>query len=260
MKTTQYILIAIGMLISLIIVYSFASEKKPNHLSINNCSECHLAQNTIDNSNSHFLVDSQEKLCGTCHESSIQNSHPSGFVPSDKIELPFVVDWKGEITCSTCHFIHEDIGKMNRSEKVGKDYCLECHGYDFFEDMRDKGISLIGFGHLDARQESDFNLIDKFSMQCIACHNKLEGILNVSLSSNTLLQHNGSGGSHPIGKDYLEASKYGGYVSINNINPLIELPDGKVGCTSCHEGYSKNHARLVISMAGSNLCMECHDL
>ncbi len=233
---------------------------KKGHLADSHCSNCHVAQSDINANNAKLLVASQEKLCSSCHKDAIRNSHPSGFKPEMKIPSPYTVDWKGEITCSSCHHVHNLINRMNRSEYKGKDYCLSCHKPTFFEQMADKGTSLVGMGHLDARSSEENLLVDRFTLQCIACHSKLEGILNVDLANQGLIKHGGSGGSHPVGMLYQESALYGGYRPIEKLNTKIELPDGKVGCTSCHEGYSKSHGSLVIKMAGSQLCMECHDI
>lgn len=260
LKRNWLILPFVLLIISLSVIQGLASEKSPQHLELEQCQNCHLVQGEIDINNAYLLVNDQEELCKQCHEDSIRNSHPSGVIPTNPINLPFAVDWKSELTCSSCHFVHAEIGKMNRSDKSAKNYCLECHNDEFFEKMSDKGISLIGFGHLDASPEDDFTLIDRFSFQCLTCHSKLEGVLNIAYTNGGIMQHGGGGGSHPIGKVYKEAATYGGYKSFETVNPLIELPDGKIGCTSCHEGYSQYHGKLVIEMVGSQLCMECHDL
>ena len=47
---------------------------------------------------------------------------------------------------------------------------------------------------------------------------------------------------------------------VTKLSKKILLPMGLVSCVSCHEGYSQNHGKLVISNAGSALCFACHDL
>ncbi len=242
------------------LVYSgYARLSNSGHLLNEDCSKCHLAKEKINKQNAHLLIDFQENLCQGCHQSSTTTSHPSGIHPSIPIPQPFSVDWKGELTCSSCHFIHNKPNKMNKGNKSARQYCLLCHRDEFFEHMKDEGVSLMGLGHLNKRPEPRYAGFDQFSIQCISCHEQQDGMLNIGTSGNNM-RHSGNGGSHPIGRKYRDAERHGGYVPMDSVNPLIEFPDGKVGCTSCHQAYTKNHGKLVLEGPGTNLCMECHNL
>ena len=44
------------------------------------------------------------------------------------------------------------------------------------------------------------------------------------------------------------------------LDPAITLRDNQLVCISCHHPESENTTRLVLSNAGSGLCLACHNL
>ena len=233
---------------------------KKGHLAAEDCASCHLASDDINQKNAYLLVSSQEAICQGCHANSIQNSHPSGRKPDFKIPDEFPLDWKQELTCSSCHWIHRQPGHMNRSELLAKAYCLACHEEAFFERMLDGGTSVIGFAHIQADgagAESGF--LDDVSIQCMGCHAKFDGKLNIVLAERGIVRHSGSG-SHPIGAQYESFARLSDYRPRIMLNKKMQFPDGKIACTSCHISYGEKHGDLVMSNAGSALCVECHDI
>ena len=44
------------------------------------------------------------------------------------------------------------------------------------------------------------------------------------------------------------------------LDKRIRLFNGKVGCGSCHNPYSKNAKFLVIETEGGRLCLSCHEV
>lgn len=223
-----------------------------------NCVECHLAGNNTVSANSSMLVASQEVLCSQCHKDSMEISHVSGIIPGSGQKIPalYPLDWKGELTCSTCHLVHSDAHGKLRGSTRGEGLCKSCHSDKFFDDMSDRGTSLTSSGHLGAKVARDWKNLDQYSIQCMGCHTE-NGDVNIT-DNGTLNSHGAL--THPIGRDYLRAAKAGGYHDISRLSKKIQLPKGMVSCISCHEGYSKAHGRLVISNNGSALCFECHDL
>lgn len=102
------------------------------------CSSCHVSGRDTRPSTAAMLINSQEKLCDRCHANSIQKSHPSGFIPPDKKSIPlrYPLDWRGYLTCSTCHEVHSDMPGRLRGNVRGKDMCLSCHSQGFFDGRR----------------------------------------------------------------------------------------------------------------------------
>ncbi|MBF0629145.1 MAG: cytochrome c3 family protein [Magnetococcales bacterium] len=233
------------------------------HLGSSLCPECHLTDQ-VSPDQARMLVTSQEKLCLKCHPKSTQASHPSGFMPLKTPPTPFPLDWKGELTCSSCHLIHGSVPGLLRSADRGAAFCHNCHAPSFFERMPDHGSSLVLSGHLAASRDDHPGVeLDPFSLQCLSCHDEKNGNApqRVGMRLDGLLRHGGSSGlSHPVGRPYDKATSFGGYHPQSRLPTAVALPDGKVGCISCHQGYTKNHGRLTVDNQGSALCLSCHDL
>jgi predicted CXXCH cytochrome family protein len=65
--------------------------------------------------------------------------------------------------------------------------------------------------------------------------------------------------SHPVGIDYAAAASSDPerFASISQLPPEVALVDGKVECTSCHDGASSRRFKLA---GGKELCLGCHRL
>lgn len=231
---------------------------KPFHPNLE-CAGCHLAGQGTNKSNASKLTSSQEALCGQCHRGALELSHPSGFKPGRKLPAAYPLDWKGDMTCSSCHNIHQGTDGLMRGDKSGKALCMSCHDERFFVQMADKGISLQRLGHLSVKPNELVRELDPYSVQCLDCHLNAGDAPQVNLDTAGVLRHSG-GVNHPIGVNYDKARRSGLYKAFSQLRHGIKLPQGKVSCVSCHVGYSKQHGALVMSNQGSALCLECHDL
>lgn len=258
----------IGFILLMVVILSFVGPQylasvvtlTEGHLLNQPCQECHLAQGTVQGEQAAVLLTTQEQLCVRCHADAVRLSHPSGFTPGRVLPGYFPLDWKGDLTCSTCHRIHGQEPGLLKSGNRGFEFCLECHDQAFFDQMPDRGDSMVISGHLDARSKgsADFDL-DTFSQQCMTCHNETQAGL-VTISSDGVARHQGGTGSHPIGVLYEQSRDFGGYKAKSQLPETVVLPDGKLSCVSCHQGYSSRHGGLVVSNQGSALCMTCHEL
>lgn len=103
------------------------------------CSSCHASGRDTQPSTASMLVNSQEQLCARCHSNSMQKSHPSGLIPKDpkSISARYPLDWKGYLTCSSCHEVHSDFPGRLRDNVRGRNMCLSCHSQGFFDSRRD---------------------------------------------------------------------------------------------------------------------------
>jgi predicted CXXCH cytochrome family protein len=230
------------------------------HLQKEDCTTCHLGGKNVTPQQAGMLMASQEALCGKCHPAAIKVSHPSGFPPLNKPADTYPLDWKGDLTCSTCHDVHGNAPGLMRGTKVGKELCFACHSTDFFKKMRDGGASLM-VGHLSRSSDTKAVSLDVYSRQCMECHgNNGDPRLTTTVDRNGVARHAGSSVNHPVGADYQKAYVYGGYRPRRVVEKKLFLPDGMVSCVSCHYGYLKDHGKLVVTKAQSKLCYECHDL
>ena len=237
---------------------SNAIGNKPFHPNLE-CAACHLAGQGTNKTNAAQLTSSQQALCGQCHRGALELSHPSGFRPARRLPAAYPLDWKGDMTCSSCHNIHQGKAGLLRGNRQGKALCLSCHNESFFVQMADKGISLQRLGHLSAKLNELERELDTYSIKCLDCHISNGDAPNVKVDVRGVLRHSG-GINHPIGTNYAHARRAGGYKAFSQLRNGIKLPQGKVSCVSCHVGYSKKHGALVMSNDRSALCLECHDL
>ncbi|MDO8413153.1 MAG: cytochrome c3 family protein [Gallionellaceae bacterium] len=220
------------------------------------CANCHLAGANTDASSAGTLIASQEKLCSGCHKDALEVSHVTGFTPPAQYKIPaaYPLDWKGDLTCSTCHDIHSMRPGKLRGSARGQQLCMACHTEAFFDNMADGGVSIMQSGHTGAAIARNWDNLDQYSLQCLNCHSE-NG--EVYVDTNQIVRHDLN---HPIGRNYAAAMAAGGYKPANQLSRKILLPSGMISCVSCHESYSKNHGKLVMATTNSTLCFECHEL
>lgn len=247
----------VGVLLA-IFYFSNAIGTKPFHPNLE-CVGCHLAGQGTNAANAMQLTSSQEALCGQCHRGALELSHPSGFRPGRPLPAVYPLDWKGDMTCSSCHSIHAGKAGLIRGDKTGKQFCLSCHDANFFAQMADRGVSVQRLGHLSVKASELSRELDPYSVQCLECHMGNGDAPRVNVDAQGVLRHSG-GVNHPIGSNYERAARSGSYKPFSKLRNGIKLPNGKVSCVSCHVGYSKKHGALVMSNDRSALCMECHDI
>ncbi len=234
---------------------------KVKHLADERCESCHLTESgKVTRANASKLMASQETLCAQCHEDAIKMSHPSGFIPGRMLPAAYPLDWKGELTCSSCHETHGTSPGLMRGDKRNKDMCLACHDKNFFYQMKDSGISILRSGHLNAtKAELDSIDLDRYSLDCLGCHGDTGESSQVAIGSNAVISHSSGSANHPIGRSYAEAFAKGGYRPQGMMSKNVWLPDGKISCISCHDGYTRKHGKVIVPSRGAGLCFECHD-
>jgi hypothetical protein len=68
--------------------------------------------------------------------------------------------------------------------------------------------------------------------------------------------------SHPISVDYEAAylAKPRAYHPPESLDPAITLLNGKIGCATCHNHYSKHKKHWGMDNFRSRLCLSCHNL
>lgn len=219
------------------------------------CGSCHLAQD-VNVDNADQLVAGEAALCRDCHQNAVTASHPVGIKPTAALPAEFPLNAQGELACSTCHQVHDPAPGKLRTDREGQEFCEACHHQSFFSAMKDGGISLMSFGHLDAGAPLAGD-IDNFSIQCMSCHEKsadprhrqAAGVASGPVSAVF---------NHPIGSRYVDSIDFGGYRPATRLPNAIVLPDGKLSCVSCHVGYSNRHGALVTENRADRLCRSCH--
>ena len=100
------------------------------------------------------------------------------------------------------------------------------------------------------------SLIDKLSVQCISCH---DSTITKEVAIGMGIWQHSSGRCHPIGVEYRKAYlERGEFVNPSRLDERIRLFNGKVGCGTCHNKYSREPYKLAINNRGSALCLACH--
>lgn len=272
-KTKIHLWLILGFSLSVAIAGLLFSVSKNPHFYQVECTQCHLRVPKAGESGTNLFVADIETLCLRCHDDiRLSMSHPIGIKPSFSLPADLPLDWKGELTCSTCHEMHPDEGDtlaansfFLRRHSRGRDFCLECHRQDFLSN-RSMGHSMASnAAHYTPGQSTDSSgaRLDESSASCLTCHDGSlapdEGIPDLEPG---VWHHDGYSGStsHPLGVDYRAAQmrKRRGFREISQLPDVIKLPDGKVECVSCHNLYSHNQHLLAISNEGSRLCLTCH--
>lgn len=230
------------------------------------CLDCHITV-PKDGDKPTAFTRNISYMCKDCHKEEQELSHPVDMKPSMAMPAGFPLDWKGEVTCATCHPIHsKGYGQSHlRSMRSGQGFCTLCH------DELGKKMHQVSVG--TAHASSTMNVrylpgevlttLDDLSLKCMACHDAV--FANDSLVQKmptTGLFHNPTdvGLSHPIGVSYIEAKRLykGAYRDVDKLPRQIKLFSGMVGCGSCHNPYSGQHSELVMSNERSALCLGCH--
>lgn len=187
------------------------------------------------------------------------------------------LDGNGRMTCLTCHVdcgrhaLASDDTSTSRSflrgNAVARQFCERCHR------PRERGGRAIAHGRvfpiahpraaLVASGGSDASVIDGASRICLGCHDGTIGVAAESLG----LERPVPGAdltSHPVGVPQPVTSERTGdtwLVPRESVDPRIVLDgEGRLGCLSCHDLYSREAGLLVMSNRESGLCFGCHEL
>lgn len=224
------------------------------------CRTCHLDGDATTAETGHRLAASQLALCGRCHQGAVEASHPSGFTPARALPADFPLDWKGQMTCSTCHDLHGPAeGRRGgvRMAPGAPNQCASCHGRKILTDQALSNRPLLAPGHIAVQADKGRSGLDPYSARCVDCHEdelSLPGEPRIMAFTAT----NGTGmTNHPIGSTYRQADLARDLRPPATLPAQVLLPDGRVSCLSCHRGYSFEHGALIESERG--LCRQCHD-
>lgn len=261
MSSSRWIAVCFGVLSLCAAVYlNGAAGLRGGHLARSECGSCHLVGNDVDPAQASKLVGSQERLCARCHGKAVKIGHPTGLVPKGPLPSEYPLDWKGELTCTTCHVPHGSGPGLLRGSRRARAMCLACHEGAFFSRMKDAGTSLVISGHLDIGSGRGTLDIDAHSLHCLGCHaGSHTGGGTVSIGRRGVLRHASGAAPHPIGTYYRDALRKGGYHPESTLaQKNVMLSEGRISCLSCHEAYKKEHGKLVLPITRSALCLSCH--
>lgn len=268
MKVNFYKVGAAAFLFILILLILWAVEGRKGHdFNEEQCVLCHVGLKDPS-----VLTREPNYLCLSCHPDNDKRSHPSDFVPSQELPPQYPLN-RGKMVCITCHFPHPRFSEgdgegpgpyLLRSKSVGKVFCYSCHRGGFTDESIDSHALAVKKAHtggtLDFEQKG---VIDDNSRECLSCHDGTLSSATHTQIAGISFQHGKSiGMSHPISVDYEEVYlKYPKkYFPPESLDPRIVLVNGKIGCKTCHDHYSKHKKHLVMDNFKSRLCLSCHNL
>ena len=221
------------------------------------CEKCHVDADK----NPGSLKPMSNSRCVNCHADLNQSQpHPVDIPPSILLpdDMPLV---NGKLGCITCHFFHPFSEKyQNRSGNLlrrpgrGALFCGACHRiigkvHVVFENIHRDSYRLSG------RNSS----LDAYTLQCVECH---DSYLDRSFGSDAAASRSSFSrrSNHPVGVSLAQISAKNP-LKFNDpyaLPPNIRLFNGKIGCGTCHNAFSKEKSMLVMNNWRSRLCLKCH--
>lgn len=207
------------------------------------------------------------------------SNHPVHVVPSAAVRIPeeWPLGMDGSITCVTCHSALPSLSgdgadpllrDFEPAREAPIEFCMKCHTQSDSRSASGVHWMAVGEAHVPAgraAQTSSRNMLDSRTRACLGCH---DGV-NARESGNTTPWNRGSTyvgdpqRSHPVGVRYPDRTPSDfsvRFIPVGLLPDEIQLPEGQVGCISCHNLYGGTRNLLSVPIEGSELCLTCHDL
>jgi len=206
-------------------------------------------------------------------------NHPVGVLPSPAVTIPsgwpLAID--GSLACTTCHAALPSFDGQNspnlrgsrQSEDGSRAFCMNCH-HEQTSATR-AGMHWLAMSRAHVMPDSDDGRVsgggslDRASVTCLECH---DGVTAPDAAYETNWNRGTSdvgdrSRNHPIGVPYPHAGARRKEVPLRSVASLpesVRLPEGTVGCLSCHNLYDSSPSRLSVPIEGSRLCLTCHQM
>ncbi len=251
----RWIIFCVFVIGTAFITYSRIGET--HRFSDDECALCHIDVKNNPEEKKPVL----SSVCSNCHADRGQSlSHPYDIPPETDVpaDMPLV---DGKLTCITCHFVHPVSVRHKaytryrlRRPGRGAIFCSACHridekGHMYFENIHQGSY----------RKTNTFGALDEYTLQCIECHDRHITDPSERMGSGKW-KHFSSKLNHPVGIPFtkIASGKPRKFNSPNLLPGEIRLYNGKIGCGTCHNVFSKEKRMLVLSNYKSRLCLECH--
>ena len=250
--------------LSLLAIWAASGLKKHNFEGA--CQTCHVNNPDKNNPEENLVFTNDiESLCAKCHMINQQKSHPINVRPSKDIPLMEHLNKNGLVTCTTCHDVHKEdktskaseLAGLLRGHTTGRAFCGICHNSGTLE-TKWRHQTAIQYAHPYGKliQDPGGAQLDKYSVECLSCHDGTVSKFPRVEVKKGVWQH-GMGESHPIGIEYPRSNTL---TDRESLPKEVRLFNGRVGCLSCHEIYSKERDMLIMNNRGSRLCLTCHKM
>ena len=228
-----------------------------HQFSKRDCGKCHVDADKDPGS----LKPMFNSRCAECHADLKQaQPHPVDISPNILVpaDMPLL---NGKLGCITCHFYHpfsdkykNRSGNLLRRSGKGAFFCAACHRIGV------KGHAVYETIHRDSYRLSErYSSLDTYTLQCVECHDKyLDRSFGSDASGNRSRFNQRS--NHPVGVSFVQISARNPlkFNSPYSLPQNIRLFNGKIGCGTCHNAFSREKSLLVINNWRSQLCLKCH--
>ena len=227
-----------------------------SHDFVGQCDLCHPSDPSAGGAS--FPVADVGGVCLLCHPLSDGASHPTNILAGIPLPQGFWLDAAGRLNCATCHDPHPEGPPypvaLLRGGSTGSEFCKLCHQGTGAEKSH-QGAGLLAHPQLGSKEGSGEGTLDAVSAACMTCHDGTDG----PHANFCLLGHEGECAGHYLGLNYqLAVDRKEDLRRADALPAEIVLYEGKVGCLSCHNTFSKVPKQLVMSNQGSALCLACH--
>lgn len=240
--------------------YAVSMPDKPHDFSEGQCLTCHLDPS----GHPKAMRTSVSRMCRECHrEITRRPSHPvNRSAGSVRVPRDFPLQ-RGRITCNTCHNVHGNRlsssgtkSYLLRRPVAGLEFCVSCHRTQRFAGSHGALLAVAHMGKRYAAATAAGSL-DLLSSECLTCHDGSMGkAVPCRLKQGVC---NRGSGAHPVGMVYRESRmRDRKLVPASLLDMRLVLFDGRVGCGTCHNLYSRLPRKLAKSNEDSGLCLSCH--
>ncbi|MDA3786897.1 MAG: hypothetical protein PF503_00135 [Desulfobacula sp.] len=236
----------------------YGSFTKVHEFKQDECSICHVNIET----DKAVLKSITASVCEKCHTDRRQKlSHPIEVLPEKAIPADMTLV-NGRMSCITCHFVHPFSVNNKKFSRYflrrpgrGMFFCSACHKID------EKGHIVFEKIHTGSfKVTNPEGTLDDYTLQCIECHDRL--IDRTSLTGGSgKWKHFSLKLNHPVGISLgsVAAKKPKDFNPPGSLPEEVRLFNGKIGCGTCHNVYSKEKYMLVTDNFKSRLCRQCHN-
>jgi len=172
--------------------------------------------------------------------------------------------------CSRCHGFHDpsllllpddappvDLRIITAKASDLPAACVPCHG------RGDASLDFLTPGHRAAAayyHSSPTEVLNQsVSESCLRCHDSERDLPDAIAAGGWDPPRPHVQASHPYGVE-VRGSSRGGFTIRRDIDPRLELVDGRMECTTCHDVF-RDENDMLVQLGGSyaDLCTGCHE-
>ncbi len=143
-------------------------------------------------------------------------------------------------------------------------FCARCHTDGDTQSAAGMHWLAVGSAHIYSEKDTRHfgGGLDRGSKRCLGCHDGVNASdAGTSGRTHGTARYWDQRRNHPVGVPYPTSGQHrsgSSYTPAALIPDHVRLPNGQVGCVSCHDLYAQRDDLLTMSNRGSALCLTCH--